>query len=219
MSARPARDPRRLGLAAAAIIAGYALVVAAISANATTGELRPPETVPAPVRLAVMFLLPAFVAAIGALRRSRPILVAAGVLCLAQSFVAFSGVTIPFVVPAFLLLVLGARNDGTKASRRALAGGVLVVLLGFAMWVAPFTLTETTCWVAETGVDGTVVSRQVPVTETQTLGPTEVGAGCDEGTVTARGVALAAVLWIGAVAVAAFASGAPRAPDEGGLRS
>ena len=218
MSVRPARDPRRLGLAAAAIIAGYALVVAAISANAAAGELRPPETVPAPVRLAVLFLLPA-VAAIGAIRRSRPILVAAGVLCLAQSFVAFSGVTIPFVVPAFLLLALGARSDGTASSRRAKVGGVVVVLLGFAMWVAPFSLTETTCWVAETGADGAIVSRQVPETETQTLGPTEVAAGCDGGTVTVQGVALAAVFWIGAVAVAAFASSTPPAPNEDTLRS
>jgi hypothetical protein len=219
VSRQPTRDPRRLGLGAAAIIAGYALVVAAISANATAGELRPPETVPAPVRLAVLFLLPAFVAAIGAIRRSRPILVAAGVLCLAQSWVSFSGVTIPFMVPAFLLIALGARSDDAKASRRAMVGGVVVVVVGFAMWVAPFAMTATTCWVAETGADGTIVSRQVPETETQTLGPTEVGAGCDGGTVTVQGVALAAVLWIGAVAVAAWASAAPRAPDEDGLRS
>ena len=111
MSVHPARDPRRLGLAAAAIIAGYALVVAAISANATAGELRPPEVVPSPIRLALLFLLPAAIGAIGAMRRSRPMLVAAGVLCLAQSFVAFSGVTIPFLVPAIVLLALGARND------------------------------------------------------------------------------------------------------------
>ena len=217
--AHPARDPRRLGLAATAIIAGYALVVAAISANAAAGELQAQETVPAPIRLAVLLLLPAFVAAIGALRRSRPILIAAGVLCLAQSWVSFSGVTIPFVVPAFLLLALGARSDGTKASGRAKVGGVLVVILGFAMWVAPFSMTETTCWVVETGADGTLNSRQVPETETQTLGPTDVAAGCGGGAVTTQGVALAALFWIGAVAVAAFASSASPAPDEGILRS
>jgi hypothetical protein len=215
VSDRLARD-RRLGLAGAAIIAGYALVLAANSANATaTAGLRPPETVPAPIRLALLFLLPAVIAAIGAMRRSRPILVAAGVLCLAQSFVAFSGVTIPFLVPAILLLALGARDDGTGPSLRTKVGGVVVVLLGFAMWVAPFTLTETVCWVAETGADGTIVVRQVPETVTQSLGSTEVGAGCDGGAVTAEGVALGAVLWIGAVAVAAFASSTPRAPNEG----
>jgi hypothetical protein len=219
VSDRPVRDPRHLGLGAAAIVAGYAFVVAAISATAAAGELQAQETVPAPIRLALLFLLPAAVAAIGAMRRSRPILVAAGVLCLAQSFVAFSGVTFPFLVPAFLLLSLGARRDGTRASRRAMVGGVAVVILGFAMWVAPYSLTETTCWVVETGADGTLNSRQVPVTETQTLGPSQVGAGCDGGTVTTQGDALAAVFWIGAVAVAAFTSSAPQAPDEGTLRS
>jgi hypothetical protein len=217
VSDRLARD-RRLGLAAAAIIAGYALVLAANSANATaTAGLRPPETVPAPIRLALLFLLPAVIAAIGAMRRSRPILVAAGVLCLAQSFVAFSGVTIPFVVPALLLLALGARNDGTRSSRRAKVGGLVVVLLGFAMWVAPFTATETTCWVSETGTDGAIVYRQVPAAET--LGPVGVGAGCGGGVVTVYGVALAAAFWIGAVAVAAFASSASPAPNEGTLGS
>ena len=154
MSVRPVRDPRRLGLAAAAIIAGYALVVAAVSANApATTELRPLELVPAPIRLALLFLLPAAIGAIGAIRRSRPILVAAGVLCLAQSFVAFSGVSIPFVVPAIVLLALGVRSDGTGSSWQARASGVVVVILGFAMWVAPFSMTETTCWVLETGAD------------------------------------------------------------------
>ena len=218
MSNRPGRD-RRLGLVAAAIIAGYALVIAAISANAAAGELQARETVPAPVRLAALFLLPAAVAAIGAMRRSRPILVAAGALCLAQSFVAFSGVTIPFVVPAFVLLALGVRSDGTGSSWRATVGGVVVILLGFAMWVALFSLTETTCWVVETGTDGTINSRQVPVTETQTLGPTDVAAGCNGGAVTAQGVALAAVFWIGAVTVAALASSAPPPSTEDALRS
>ncbi len=96
---------------------------------------------------------------------------------------------------------------------------MLVVLLGFAMWVAPFSMTETTCWVVETGADGTLDSRQVPEAETQTLGPTDVAAGCDGGTVTTQGVALAALFWIGAVAVAEFASSTSRAPDEGTLRS
>ncbi len=218
MSDRPGRDPRRLGLGAAAIIAGYALVVAAIFANATvTDELRPPEVVPSPIRLALLFLLPAVVAAVGAILQSRPILIAAGVLCLAQSFVAFSGVTIPFVVPAIVLIALGARDDGTGSSRRAKVGGVIVVLLGFAMWVAPFTATQTTCWVAETGSDGAIVYRQVPAAES--LGPAGVAAGCGGGVVTVYGVALAAVSWIGAVAVAAFASSAPLPSDGGTPRS
>ena len=214
MTVRRAWDPRFIGSAAAGIIAGYALVVAAISANAAAGELRPPEIVPTPIRLAALFMLPAAIAVIGAVCRSRPILIAAGVLGLAQSFVAFSGVTIPFVLPALVLLALGARDEGTKASPSAKVGGIAVVLLGLAMWVAPFASTETTCWVAETAADGAIVYRDVPVTDPQTLGPTDVGAGCDGGTVTAQGVALAAVFWVGAVALAALASRASP-PREG----
>jgi hypothetical protein len=206
-------------LGAAGITAGYALTVAFISANANAEELGPPEIVPAPIRLAALLLLPAVIAAIGALRRSRPLLCAAGVLCLGQSFVAFSGVTIPFVVPALVLLALGMRADGTLVPRRATVGGVLVVLLGFAMWLALFATTEATCWVAETASNGEIIYRHVPVTETQTLGPTEVAAGCDGGAVTLQGIALAAIFWIGAVAIAAFASSTPGAANDSTPRS
>ena len=167
----------------------------------------------------MLFLLPAFVAAIGASRRSGPILIAAGVLCLAQSWVSFSGVTLPFLVPAFLLLALGARSDGTKASRRAMVGGVVVVLLGFAMWVAPYALTETTCWIARPGPDGSVVYTSIPVTDTVTLETTDLGSGCDGGTITAQGAALSTVFGIGAVAVAGLVSMTSPASNEGALRS
>jgi hypothetical protein len=111
---RPARDPRRLGFGAAGIIAGYALVVAGISAgligDLAAEESGPPAAAPRPIVLAAILMLPAVVAIIGSLRRSRPVLFTAGVLCLGQSFIAMSGVTFPFVVPAFLLLVVAAEG-------------------------------------------------------------------------------------------------------------
>jgi hypothetical protein len=224
---RPARDPRRLGLAAAGIIAGYALFIAALS----TGLVRdlgsdgfgPPETVPRPILLGALLLLPSAVAAIGAVRRSPPILIAAGVLCLAQSFVSFGGVSIPFLVPAFLLLALGATAGSEGVPRRAMVGGVLVIGLGFAAWVAPFAMTETSCWVARAGADGTTIYAPIPVPAGADFGSggghvelgvelDEIGSGCDGGTLTLRGAALAAVFGIGAVAVAALASMTPPAP-------
>ena len=135
---RPARDPRRLGLAAAGIIAGYALFVAAISAelvgDLVGDDLGPPELIPRSILLGGLLMVPAFIAAIGALRRSHPILIAAGVLCLAQSFVSFAGVSLPFLVPAVLLLILGASRSSTETLRRAMVGGVLVIALGVAAW-------------------------------------------------------------------------------------
>lgn len=207
---RPARDPRRLGLGAAGIIAGYALVVGAISAGAIglqgSTEFEPPHAVPRPIFLAILLMLPALVAGIGAVRRSRPVLIAAGVLCLGQSLIAFSGVTIPFVVPAYLLLAIGGQGLGIETSRRAVAGGVFVVLLGIAAWVAPFAMTETICWLARTGADGAVVYTRIPVTDTFTLDSGDLASGCDGGDLTVQGVGLAAVLGIGAVAIAALAS-------------
>jgi hypothetical protein len=221
---RPARDPRRLGLGAAAIIAGYALVVAAISARATANEFGPPELVPRPVLLAAPFMVPAAIAAIAAFRRSRPLLIAAGALCLGQSFIAFSGVTIPFIVPAFLLLALGASPGATGSTSRAMIGGVLVVLLGAATWLAPAALTEEACWEARTGPDGTLVYAPIPVPDTLFegggaelgLGPGTVASACASGSLTIQGTALGAVMGIGAVAVALLASTpvTPRAPRE-----
>ena len=215
---RPARDPRRLGLGAAAIIAGYALVVAAISAAVTADEFGPPQAVPRPLLLAALLMLPAAVAAIGAIRRSRPMLLAAGALCLAQSFIAFSGVTIPFVVPAFLLLAIGIQGSGLEHPRLGLVGGLFVVGLGIAAWVSLFALTETTCWIARTGADGSVIHAEVPATEmttgntsSVTLGPGELAAGCDGATLTVQGAGLAAVFGIGTLALAALASMPPPA--------
>ena len=44
-----------------------------------------------------------------------------------------------------------------------MVGGVLVIALGFAAWVAPFALTETSCWVARAGADGTPIYAPIPV--------------------------------------------------------
>jgi hypothetical protein len=130
---------------------------------------------------------------------------------------------IPFIVPAFLLLGLGARSGSADVPRRAIVGGVLVIALGFAAWVAPFAMTETSCWVARAGADGTPIYAPIPVPAGvdfdsggghAELGvqPGEIGTGCDGGTLTLQGAALAAVFGIGAVAVAALASMAPPAP-------
>jgi hypothetical protein len=207
------RDPRRLGLAAAAIIAGYSLVVGAIMAGLIdmggSDEFRPPATVLRSVTLFGLFLLPAVIAAIGAIRRSRPVLVAAGVLALGQSFIAFSGVTIPFVVPAVLLIALGASGSGAVAPRRAVIGAIAVIALGVGAWVVPLALTETSCWVARTGPDGSIVYAQTQVSDTSTLGPGDLASGCDGGSFTLQGVGLAAVLGIGAAGMAVLAATEP----------
>jgi hypothetical protein len=200
------RDPRRLGLAGAAIIGGYACAVGLISANAGATDMGPPDVVPRPVILALLLMVPAAVAAIGAWRRSGPILVAAGLLCLAQAFIAFSGVTIPFVIPAILLLWLGGRMSATPHARRAGVGAMLVIALGIGSWFALLGMTETVCWVARDDGDGKLVYSQIPITDTFTMGIEDVASGCDGGALTTQGIALAAILAIGSIAVAGLAA-------------
>lgn len=204
--ARPSRDPRRLGLGAAGIIVGYACVVGLVSADAIAADPGPPAVVPRPIVLAALLMLPGWIAAIGAWRRSRPLLTAAGVLCLPQAFIAFSGVTIPFVVPAFLLIALGVTGHETGQPRRAFVGAILVIVLGICAWVALLALTETTCWMARTGSGGETIYTRIPVTNTISLGPGDVGGGCDGGSLTVDGVGLALIFGIGAVAVAELSS-------------
>jgi hypothetical protein len=223
--ARPVRDLRRPGLGAAAIIAAYALVVGAISAGvgglAGGGDFAAQETVPRPLLLVGLCMVPGVLAVIGTVRRSGSVLIAGGLLCLAQAFISF--VALPFAVVGFVLLALGAEALGVKASWRGALGGIFVVVLGIAAWVAPFALTETSCWVARTGADGAVVYERTPVPqdaggasgggeEQIQLNPGDLASGCDSGEMTLEGAGLAAVFGIGALALAALASMTPRPP-------
>jgi hypothetical protein len=217
---RPGRDPIRLGVGAAGIIAGYAVAVAAISASAREpGELGPPDAVPRPLLLAGLLMVPAAIAFVGAIRRSGLILIAAGVMCLLQAFVAFSGVTIPFVAPALLLLALGAEQRD-PVRKPALVAGVLVIFLGLGAWLAALGMTETTCWVARTASDGRVVYAAVPIPAGADLGSgsghvefelaaDDLGQGCADGQLTTQGAGVAVVFGIGAVAVATLGSMGP----------
>ena len=141
----------------------------------------------------------------------RPLLIAAGLLCLAQAFIAFSGVTLPFVVPAILLLVLGGRTVTVPHPRRAAIGAVVIVALGIGSWFGLLGTTEEVCWVARTGANGELVYTQIPVTDSFTMGIDEVASGCDGGAISTRGVTLALILAIGAIAVAELSS---RKPDS-----
>jgi len=199
------RDPRRVGFGSAAIIVGYAVVIGFISANAGSGDPGPP-TLARPISLAVLLMLPAAIAVIATLRRSRPLFVAAGTLCLAQSFIAYSLVTIPFVVPAVLLLSLAGSVDSPPSSRRGVIGGLAVIGLGIGAWISLLALTETVCWIARAGADGALIYSWIPVSNEGTLGPGDVASGCDGGVTTVEGLALAAILAIGAIAIAEFSS-------------
>lgn len=209
---------RRIGLAPAWIIIGYGLFVALVPLIQQDRGPTPPWQIYRPIALFGLFAVPAVVAGIGAIRGVRPLLIAAGAICLMQAYIAFSGVTIGFVVPAILLLVLGAGetwSEGARPSRDALFAGVAVIVLTIGAWVSLFALTEEICWMASPAPDGTLVYEQVPATDVMTLGPGQTAGGCDGGALTVQGMSVSAVLAIGAIAFAAAARPAGRQLEPG----
>jgi hypothetical protein len=208
---------RRLAYVLAAAVAALAIVVAAFPLIQEGGSGPPdgPAIVPRPIVIGLLLALPAALAAIAAFRGSRPILIAAGVLCLLQSLVgAFSGVTLGFLVPGILLLsiglVEGSNEPPQRTQGREWLAAVLVVGLGIAAWVAPFALSETVCWIARSGPDGNLVYTIIQDTGSVTLGLDDLASGCDGGSFTLQGLMLAGVLAIGALAMAGLSRGSSR---------
>ena len=159
--------------------------------------------------MAFLLGLPAVLAATAAIRGSRAIFVAAGVLCLFQSFIAFSGITFGFLIPGFVLIGLGLsrapNEDAAPVPRREAIAGLLVVALGIAAWLVPFATSETVCWIAKAGPDGDPVYRLIPDTGTISLQLDEIAGGCDGGAFTLQGLMVAGVLALGALAMAGLA--------------
>ena len=201
------------------MIGGLAITIAAlplIQAAGWSGSLGGPAIIPRPVVIATLLGLPAGVAAIAALRESRPMFIAAGVVCLLQSIIAF-GVTLGFVIPGILLVAVGLERlpkatAGPASGRRAWVAGVLVVSLAIAAWIVPFATSETVCWIARAGPDGNPVYTRIPESNTLTVGVGDLASGCDGGTFTLEGLMVGGVLAIGALAMAALAASRPVDP-------
>jgi hypothetical protein len=97
----PLRSP--LGVAAAGLDAllGIGIVIIA----ATSGSTDPPgAATPRWVPLAAILLVPSVIGLVAALTGTRVLLVVAGVAALARAGSAFSGLTLPFLLPALLYL-------------------------------------------------------------------------------------------------------------------
>jgi hypothetical protein len=206
---------RRIAAAISAAMAGLAVTIAVLPLiwePQASPELAAPMIIPRPILTAIFLAVPAAIASIAVIRKSPLMLVIAGLLAFLQSFVAFSGVTLGFLLPALLLIILGVRaggsDDRSRPSRRQLATGVLVIGLVVSAWLVVLGTSETVCWIARLGPDGTPVYRQIPLTDTISVAPSEIGGGCDSGVPTAAGLLTGGVLILGALALAWLASAA-----------
>jgi hypothetical protein len=108
--------------------AGLGFVAAA---NQTPGL---PAPVPWPIVLAALLGTPPLIGALGAVSGRRSLLFAAGILCLVQSILAFSGVTLVFLVPA--LVFLRAASTPTSTTREPVRPIRLIALVALAIPVA-----------------------------------------------------------------------------------
>ena len=200
--------PRRIALIAAAIVLLYGLVVSVLPL-VINNDPRPPWWIYRPIALFGLFAVPAVVGGIGAVRGARPLLVAAGVMCLLQAFIAFSGVTVGFVLPGTVLLLVGAgeKSPGeVPPTRAAMFAGGAVIVLTIGAWVSLLGLTEARCYAVSAAGDGSFVYREVPATDTEINGPALIvgeGGGCGSAELTVQGMGGSATLAIGAIVLAA----------------
>lgn len=205
----PRSDPRFLGRLAGITQVAFAAMLGGL-ASAAGYE---PEFVPRGVVLFVALGLPGVVGLLGTERRRPALLVAAALTSFVGSFLAFSGVTLIFLVPSVLFaagavgLELGPPrgSDGLIAGLGRLAAAVVIVVLLVAAGASALIITDSGCWTEVRTPLGSQIVRS-PYSEEQTLGSNAIRAGCSTGLISPRGVGLAAVLWSVALGLAHLAS-------------
>jgi hypothetical protein len=116
------------------------------------------DVVPRPILVATLFGAPAIVAELGRRSARRQLIAAAGIGLLPQSFLAFSGVTLIFVIPAVMYLAAAARlpastppSVGPNRGQAIVAGMATLAipcLLVAATVAVLIVLTGSGCWSA-----------------------------------------------------------------------
>jgi hypothetical protein len=155
---------------------------------------------------ALCFAVAAGAGAAAAPRPRRPAWASAAILIVGGAVVVVAVLRIGiFALPLIVLGVLALSLAGVRRQGIALVGGaavLLIVLAGVGAGWALLGLTETRCWEAYQTPSG-IEYRSVPESTTHVVAsPEMIAAGCDSGSLTARGAGIAAVLGLGAVAVA-----------------
>jgi len=168
--------------------------------------------------ITLMFLAPALLLAVAAgsgtdvarpMRRAWTNLliltVGGGIVTLAV--LRFGIFTLPLIVVGVLSLgLIGGRRRPTMGGGAVL---LVIVLTGVAAGGALLGLTETRCWEAYRTPSG-IEYRTVAETSTHMVTDADAfAAGCDGGSLTARGAGIAAILGLGALGVALWRASSP----------
>jgi hypothetical protein len=203
---RSALSLGRLAAITQLLFAGLLAVIA--SADTEPGFL------PRGAVLFLVFGIPGIVGWLGAATRLPALLIAAGVTSFVGAFIAFSGVTLIFLVPGWLFVFGAAQVEGTRVpeggsmvngiARAGVAVAIVAMLVGAG--ASALLVTDDTCWTEYHGPAGPRIEPFPYTTGEMTVPPGAVSAGCSTGVISARGVGLAALLWAGALVLAVRSS-------------
>lgn len=190
----------------------FAALLGGVSALASGPE---PGFMPRWAVLFIVFALPGVVGLIGTQAQRPSLLVAAGVSSAVGAVVAFSGVTLIFLVPAVLFLYgairlsssvqpVGGEGWAGGLAQVGLAAAVAVLLVGAG--ASAILNTDAACWTEYRTPTGTRIEL-MPYTSGGVQVPDgATSVSCGTGLISARGVGLAGLLAGSALGLAAIAA-------------
>ena len=183
----------------------FAVLIGAVSGLAGGVE---PDFVPRPVVLLAIFALPGLVGLLGVARHRPAMVFAAGIASAIGSLVAFSGVTLIFLVPASLMLIGAARVPAEPGDWRSRVGGAvrafLVVVLLVGAGGSALLITDARCWTWRETPSGVVMEAAPFSTGEMEVPLGSTGSGCANGLISPSGVGLGLALGLAAIGIAAL---------------
>jgi hypothetical protein len=170
-----------------------------------------------PVLLAI-FVLPGVVGWIGADRRRPALVAAAAVTSGIGAFIAFSGVTLIFLLATLLFLAsavglaIPARGEPrggivSGAAQLVVAAAICAFLVGSG--AAALLVTDSACWIMHQTATGTWIEMLPYSTGEMTVPTDATSGGCSEGRISPRGVGLGVILAAAAIGLMGLAARRP----------
>lgn len=196
-------------------LAGTTQVVFAVLIGVVASFAVEPGFVPRGPILMGIFALPGVVGLIGVRARRPALLVAASLTSGVGSFIAFSGVTLIFLVPTVLFVFgavalagapVGSPREGVVRGVAQLLIATLIVVLLIGGGASALLLTDSGCWTVYQSAIGVRVETQPYSNGEMEVPQGATSMGCSTGLISLRGVGLAVVLEGAAIGLAMLAS-------------
>lgn len=175
-----------------------------------------PDVAPRGLVIWGLFSLPGVVGLIGVQRQRPALLLAAGAASALGSILAFSGVTLIFLVPATMFVTAGLRLEAREfvaGQAEISAAGLVQVGMAVAVFVlivgsgiSALLTTESGCWTTYRTPTGVRTEPAPSSTGEMSVPEGAESAGCTNGLLSARGIGLGALLGLGAVGLAIVGS-------------